>query len=206
MPLQEAFFELLQGSAQGGPTPESGWEEVVRRHSEKHRHYHKLQHLEDIHAALSIDRGTLDGPDAVLIAIAFHDSVYAVHRKDNEERSAALMRTLMAPFHLPAPTIERAVRHILATKDHTASQDPDTDLFTDADLSILGADAERYDQYTRQIRSEFAIYPDLLYKPGRRKVLQHFLTMPSIFKTTLFRERFEAQAKANLERELLASS
>lgn len=72
----------------------------------------------------------------------------------------------------------------------------------DADLSILGADWETYFSYMQKIRREYAVYPDLLYKPGRRKVIEHFLSMPVIFKTDIFRRRFEAQAQDNLKQEL----
>jgi predicted metal-dependent HD superfamily phosphohydrolase len=98
--------------------------------------------------------------------------------------------------------VERVVGHILATKSHHKSEDNDTNLFTDADLSVLGAPWEAYQEYYRQIRKEYAIYPDLLYKPGRRKVLQHFLDLPAIFKTAAFHTRYEGQARENLFREL----
>lgn len=42
----------------------------------------------------------------------------------------------------------------------------------------------------------------LLYRPGRRKVLDHFLDLPQRFKTPYFRERFEEQARVNLSAEL----
>ena len=46
------------------------------------------------------------------------------------------------------------------------------------------------------------MYPDMMYKPGRKKLLEHFLAMPHIFKTAFFRERLEVQARENLMREL----
>jgi len=75
-------------------------------------------------------------------------------------------------------------------------------LFTDADLSILGAEWPIYHNYTDQIRQEYAIYPDFMYKPGRKKVLLHFLKMERIFKTDYFYITFEAQAIKNIKQEL----
>jgi predicted metal-dependent HD superfamily phosphohydrolase len=46
------------------------------------------------------------------------------------------------------------------------------------------------------------MYPDFLYRPGRRKVLQHFLDMERIFKTEEFASKFEKQARVNLGWEL----
>jgi predicted metal-dependent HD superfamily phosphohydrolase len=82
------------------------------------------------------------------------------------------------------------------------SADSDINIFTDADLSVLGQDWNTYENYLIQIRKEYSIYPDFVYNSGRKKVLQHFLSMERIFKTNNFFEKLEAQAKENLQREL----
>jgi predicted metal-dependent HD superfamily phosphohydrolase len=53
------------------------------------------------------------------------------------------------------------------------------------------------------VRKEYAIYPDLLYRPGRIKVLKYFLEKPRIYHTPYFWEKYEEQARANMEAELL---
>ena len=200
--LENDLRELLHRHEVRADRIDELWQEVVKAHSSPGRHYHTLQHLEDLHAQLAEVRSALQDPDAVLLAIAYHDFIYRVSRKDNEERSAEVMRERMLPLGLPRPMVERAAEHIRATQRHEASADPDTDLFTDADLSILGSSRERYTLYTQQVRREYRRYPDLLYKPGRRKVLAHFLAMPHIFKTSHFRDRFEEQARLDLDAEL----
>ena len=202
-PLRSAFHELLQRYAVTAHEAQVLCRETVIAYGTDDRHYHTLQHLEDVYASMAEVWTQLDGPDAVLLAIVYHDIVYQATRSDNEERSAELMRARMQ-LHvgLPAHLVDRAANHILATKDHAQNAAPDTDLFTDADLSILGSHADRYAAYANEVRREFRIYPDLLYRPGRRKVLKHFLDMPQIFKTVYFRERFEEQARINLNAEL----
>ena len=79
---------------------------------------------------------------------------------------------------------------------------PDTNYFTDADLGILGQNEAEYLAYCKKIRMEYAMYPDELYYPGREKVIRHFLDMDQIFKTEIFRTRFEKQARYNLDMEL----
>ncbi|WP_336517694.1 hypothetical protein [Pollutibacter soli] len=93
---------------------------------------------------------------------------------------------------------QKCVHLILATKKHEPDPDEDTNLFTDADLAILGADEDAYLHYAVQIREEYRQYPDFLYKPGRKKVLKHFQEMKSIFKTTYFSNRFEKSARRNI--------
>ena len=69
-------------------------------------------------------------------------------------------------------------------------------------LSVLGSDWNTYELYSRQIRKEYGIYPDIVYKPGRRKVLLYFLELNNIYKTAFFAGRYERQARLNLRREL----
>ncbi|HEX2616745.1 MAG TPA: hypothetical protein VHL57_04335 [Flavobacteriales bacterium] len=201
-PFAEAFHIVLLEHDVPSSDGERLWQELEKAHTANGRHYHTLQHLEHLHAALVGVAHLCADRHALVLATAYHDAVYDILRKDNEERSAQLLQKRLQPFGVSPALIDRAVAHIHATKAHAASTDPDTDLFTDADLSILGAAPADYDHYTEQVRREYRYYPDLLYNPGRRKVLEHFLAMPVIFKTAAFRERLEAQARANLRREL----
>ena len=132
----------------------------------------------------------------------YHDIIYQVFRKDNEEQSAAFAKKVLADLGVAPERVERCVRHIQATKQHHWSDDPDCNYLLDMDLGILGSERERYELYTQQIRKEYRIFPDLLYKPGRKKVIDHFLGLDSIYKTEYFRALFEKQARNNLKWEL----
>jgi predicted metal-dependent HD superfamily phosphohydrolase len=132
----------------------------------------------------------------------YHDAVYNPLKKDNEEKSAVFAEERMKFINVPSPVIERCKNHILVTKSHRESADPDTNIFTDADLSILGQDWETYLEYCRQVRKEYSIYPDMMYNPGRKKALEHFLQMERIFKTDAFFEKYEVKAKENIKREI----
>ncbi|MDQ1163003.1 putative metal-dependent HD superfamily phosphohydrolase [Chryseobacterium sp. SORGH_AS 447] len=98
--------------------------------------------------------------------------------------------------------LQKVSDQILATKAHHESGDRDTDYLLDADLSVLGKSFETYMEYTKKIRKEYYIYPDFMYKPGRKKVLQHFLELKSIFKTNEFRDRYESTARENIRGEI----
>jgi len=175
---------------------------VHKAYSRPSRHYHTMAHLDNLHAQLLPVWNRLEDADAVVFAIAFHDLVYSNRVKNNERRSAERATELLGQAGIDPRTIQRCANHILATATHSLSDDPDTNFFTDADLSILGAAPQAYRRYAEQVRKEYGIYPDFLYIPGRRKVLAHFLTMPCIFKTEHFQQRYEAQARINLRDEL----
>lgn len=178
------------------------WDEVVKAYGDKKRYYHNLDHLNNMLAQLESCRQLIKDWDCVLYALFYHDYIYKSTAKDNEEQSAEVAKTKMKSLKLPNEKINIVVEMILATKIHNVSQNTDINYFTDADLSILGAPQDQYDRYTKDVRKEYSIYPDILYKPGRKKVLKHFLDMPAIFKTTFFKDRLETAARENIAREL----
>ena len=91
---------------------------------------------------------------------------------------------------------------VLVTRHDGEPKTPDEALLSDIDLAILGAGPKRFDEYETQVRAEYRHVPTALYRPGRRKVLNGFLERPRIYHTEWFRERYEAQARRNLERSL----
>jgi predicted metal-dependent HD superfamily phosphohydrolase len=178
------------------------WKEIESSYSAKSRHYHTLYHLKDLLQQLEQVRSEIANWDTVLFTLYYHDVVYNSRKGDNEERSAQYAIRRMKELGVPLNITGDCEKQIIATKSHQVSESGDTNLFTDADLSILGRDWEVYQRYTGNIRKEYAIYPDLIYKPGRRKVLRHFLAMERIFKTRYFYDKFERQARQNIEGEL----
>ncbi len=177
------------------------WYEIETAYHDKGRHYHNLLHLDHLLSELVPYQSHFQHWDTVVFAIAYHDVIYSILGNDNEEQSAVLAVKRLQSFGFDVEQTEHCRQLILATKKHEAG-DNDTNLFTDADLSILGASQADYVRYTQQVRSEYAIYPDLIYKPGRKKVLQHFLAMPRIFKTKPFFDRYENASRINLQGEL----
>jgi len=81
-----------------------------------------------------------------------------------------------------------------------------TNILLDLDLSILGKDPQYYLEYAAAVRKEYSIYPDFMYRRGRKKVLKKMLEQECIFKTDLFKEKYESQARKNLQSELLKIS
>ena len=199
--LEETFKSLAHRYQSDTQDAEKLWKELVMNYSAGNRHYHTLSHLHYLLIQISTCQNTITDLDAVLFALYYHDAVYDVLRKDNEEKSALLAEKRMTTLIVPHRRIVLCKQHILATKIHTLSANPDTNLFTDADLSILGEDWNTYCNYSNQVRKEYSVYPDLLYKPGRKKVLKHFLQMERIFKTNSFFNTYETQARKNIEKE-----
>ena len=167
------------------------------------RHYHTLQHLASLLHRL--DTIALQDRPVVELAVWFHDAVYHALKSDNEARSAAEALAFLQHSTLEPARQQRVAFLIGRTANHTLPQPADdTDLlaFLDADLSILGAPADVYREYARQIRREYRRVPLLLYRPGRRKVLAAMLAAPELFRTPAWRAELDAPARRNLQAEL----
>jgi len=200
--VAETFMSLVSRYTQDRALTEKLYLELVKSYSENGRHYHNLSHLNSLLQQILPLADQLKDLDTVLFALYYHDAVYRVLRNDNEERSARLAQKRLTILNIHSNRIEICKQHILATKAHGMSNNSDTNYFVDADVSILGQDSVTYKGYSEGVRKEYSIYPDIIYKPGRKKVLEHFLQMEKIYKTEPFFAKFESQARINLKREL----
>ena len=200
--LKETFIELLKNYTDDNRLINVLWTEIEKNHSSKKRHYHTLQHLENLLSQLTNVKGEIKNWETILFTLYYHDLIYNATKSDNEEKSAELAEKRMKEISVSSDIIEQCKKQILATKSHHKSIDSDTNYFTDADLSILGSGWDTYQLYCKNVRKEYAIYPAFIYNPGRKKVLNHFLSMDRIFKTDFFYYKFETQAKQNLQQEL----
>lgn len=199
--IKQEFLKSLNTYTSNSEQQLTMWSEIQKNYSEANRHYHNLAHLNSILTELKIHQDKFSNWDAIVFAIVYHDLVYDASKNNNEEQSAAIALQRLKQIVAPEYLTTFCEHLILATKKHESS-DMETNLFTDADLSILGSDSEAYQTYTRQIRLEYSIFPDLVYNPGRKKVLTHFLNMNNIYKTKEFWDKYEQRARANLHAEL----
>ncbi|MCW3127757.1 MAG: hypothetical protein JWO03_3415 [Bacteroidetes bacterium] len=180
--------------------PSDEWQRIEAAYSASGRHYHTLQHLCEVY--INLDEYYKGGvPISSIYALFYHDLVYNTLRSDNEKISADHARTSLRTQGADEAIIEKTACIILATADHD-SRDEETMIFLDADMAILGSDEKAYHDYTGKVRKEFSIYPDLLYKRGRRKFVDATLKRDRIFLTVAFQNKYENRARINLTNEL----
>ncbi|MGQ7854212.1 HD domain-containing protein [Pedobacter sp. WC2501] len=200
--LKDTFINLLTNYTDSDRIIPEFWAEIEENYTHKKRHYHTLSHLENLLTQLTEVKVSIESWESILFTMFYHDIIYDALKSDNEEKSAELAQKRMSHISVPNHIIDNCKTQIIATKKHLAYPEPDTNYFTDADLSILGQSLENYTTYSQNVRKEYSIYPDLIYNPGRKKVLEHFIKMERIFKTDYFYKKFESQAKSNLQFEL----
>jgi predicted metal-dependent HD superfamily phosphohydrolase len=193
------LWTRLTGSTDGA---DHAFRRLRRAHRQLWRSYHDTSHVVAVLAELDTVRDLLEDPDAAEIAVWFHDAVYVPWRPHNEEKSAELARRFLEPTGIDPKRLDCIVRHILATRHQVEPSDPDSRFVVDADLAILGASQERYDEYERQVRREYIWVPRSEFQTGRIAILRQFLDRPMIYSTAAFRGRLETAAWRNLSRAL----
>ncbi|HET8604820.1 MAG TPA: hypothetical protein VFM09_12890 [Marmoricola sp.] len=176
-------------------------ERLCAAYDDPARGYHDLRHLAEV--LQRIDELVPAGHptrDALLLAAWFHDAVYeGSMAEDNEERSARLAERELAG----TPHVDEVARLVRLTAGHRpADDDLDGQLLCDADLAILAAGPERYDDYTAGVRAEYAAVPERAFREGRRLVLEDLLAKDTLFHTPAARERWEDRARANVLAEI----
>ena len=178
------------------------FEELIPIYSSPDRAYHNLAHIQACLAEFEVVRTLASNPIAMQTAICFHDVIYDTHAHDNEERSADFAREQLQLAGADETLISTVVELILATK-HNQPVSGDAALLVDIDLAILGKPADEFARYDTAIRQEYAWVSEEAYRAGRSKVLQSFLDRETIYQTEFFRNRYEVQARLNLQQALL---
>ena len=188
-----------QAWAELGLAPPSDlFEQLLGAYSEPQRHYHSKQHLAECLSLFGQAQHLAEHPGQVAIALWFHDAIYDVRGKSNEQQSADWALRVLRSANAGTDVQQRVERLIMATRHDATPTDSDQQLLVDSDLSILGANPERFAEYDRQVRAEYSWVPGFIYNMKRKSVLKAFLARPSIYNTSYFRERYEQQAHINL--------
>lgn len=182
--------------------------DLLRRWAEPQRRYHTTRHLVEVFWALEDleAAGVVDARHGTLGRLVgwFHDAVYdpAAAIGDNEAASAELAVRDLHALGVRGADVETVRDLVLATEQHHLAGDGLAAAFHDADLWILSSPAERYAEYTAQVREEYAAVPDDAFRAGRAAILRPFLERESIYATGFARETWEERARANLAAEL----
>lgn len=179
--------------------PRTSFDALCRAYAEPQRHYHTLQHLHECLGQADDVLRLAERPGEVLIALWFHDAVYDPRARGNEAASADWARDTVAVAG-SRDAAERVHGLVMATEHHALPDGPDAKMLVDVDLSVLGADAARFDEYDRQVRAEYRHVPELIFRAKRRSVLQGFLARRRIYNTDAYVSRLEARARENLRR------
>lgn len=167
------------------------------------RTYHNWAHIQTLLAHYDRNLDRMHDPDAVEIALYYHDVVYVPGSKTNETESAVIMVQELDGRAAEAE-VSAADLIIRATAAHAVPEGTprnlahDCALFLDMDLAILGAEPEAFDAFDANIRAEFSMIPDEIFLPRRRAAMQTFLDRERIYITDAFHNNHDEAARRNL--------
>lgn len=209
---------VVARAALDGPLilPVEQWRSLRAAYAAAPRAYHHFGHVQDVLAHYcAVDAGVgWHRPHEVWLAALYHDVVYVPGRSDNEAASARLaIEHIERRWPQPGIDSRRVADLILLTAHHgslrfeeagTGEAGEDARLFLDCDMAILGALPEAFAAYDLAIAEEYSAVPRWLYRIKRRKFFRKLLASDRIFLSDFFCERFEAQARRNLQAALKA--
>lgn len=171
--------------------------------SDPERGYHGVRHLRECMALWMLWRGEARCPWTVALALWFHDAIYDPRAGDNEQRSAAWAARELVGAGVSASRAQEVYDLVMMTSHDgapaAAEGNRDADLLLDIDLAILGSDEGRFAAYEAGVREEYAWVPGPVYRARRAAVLAGFLARERIYRTEAARQRFETQARRNLQ-------
>lgn len=202
MNMEKIFTDIAKKYSDDNSLIKKLWVEIEESYSTNNRFYHNLTHIRNIISELSLVKEKINDWNTILFSAFYHDIVYDVKSPSNEEDSAEFAQTRLLQISYPSDKINLCISQILATKGHSLSDNTDTNYFVDADLSILGKEWKFYSVYCQQVRQEYSIYSDSLYKQGRTKVLESFLSKDRLYMTDYFFQAYEEKARYNIAKEI----
>ncbi len=205
--MDKARFEQLwlrcanDGEAAGGAVS-TLFNEVAGHYTEGHRRYHTPEHIEHCLVQFDAARTGMRWPDAVELAVWYHDVIYDSGAHDNELRSAQLFER-RARDRIPDKLIDKVQGMIMATAH--AAKTPETRdqaYLVDIDLSSFGLPWEKFIEDSIAVREEFPQMPDDEFYCKQGEFLRSLLAREHFCFTRFFRERHEARARDNISRYL----
>ena len=202
-PHAEQVDLLAPWTAALGEHAAAAGRDLVGRYAEPHRRYHDRRHLSEVLDALAVLRPGGDLPPTVVCAAYAHDAVYDPTASDNEQRSAAVVASVLDRLGQPSGFVDEVVRLVLLTATHTpADEDAAGALLCDADLAVLAAPDARYRDYAAAVRGEYRHLSDDAFRTGRSAVLRELVGRPRLYATPEGVRRWDGAARRNLRQEL----
>ncbi len=176
--------------------------DLVNTYSQKHRYYHNLNHI--LFGLKELDKVQEQTENYPILSMSwwYHDVIYDVHKRNNEEMSAAKLTAILRSNHFSEKLIQQVKNLILTTQLDQEPQTIDEKIISDIDLAIFGQKPDVFKQYEDNIRKEYSHVLEEKYKKARAKILQQFLDRDNIYYSSYFRQQYEKQAQENLLKSL----
>jgi predicted metal-dependent HD superfamily phosphohydrolase len=176
------------------------YQRLLAGYGEPQRHYHTLDHIEHCLGMFDDCKQLVSEPDALELAIWFHDVILVAGRRDNEAMSAKLYLELSAAVQ--RDEMRQLIARLIMATLHNGDQldDADSIYMVDIDLSSFGLPWEAFLRDSLNLRAENPQLDDADYQLNQTGFQRGLLARPRFFLSDYFHDRFEQQARDNLAR------
>jgi len=201
--LNQARFEnLWSRCCPSESSSEALFNGIIASYAEPRRRYHTGAHVEFCLRQFDLGRDEMDrNTDAIELALWFHDVEYDPGATDNELRSAERFKRAAAGKMNP-DLIKQVYRLIISTVHHESPEAVDEQYVVDIDLSGFGLPWHEFTRDSLNVRNEFPGLTDRAFAEKNGGFLKCLLDRPSIYSTKFFRDRYEHQARENMQKQI----
>ncbi len=165
------------------------------------RYYHDLNHIRACLRHIDAVGSRLNHPDAVEMALWFHDVIYEPGAQDNERRSAEFF-TEIAVTVADVGFADEVSGLIMMTVHPSTPRTLDEKFTVDIDLASFGLPWEEFASLGELVRKEFPHSSDRDFEARQLRFFEMLTRQRYFYFTDFFRSRFEANAQANLRRRI----
>ena len=129
------------------------YDDLISMYEEPWRTYHNFDHISSCLGWFDLCKAHAEDPDAIEMAIWFHDCIYTVGASDNEARSRDLFLE-RSDGELEDGFRNRVARLIMDTCHRNKPESPDGQLLADIDLTNFGLHWNEYIANSSNVRQE----------------------------------------------------
>ncbi|MFO6423322.1 hypothetical protein [Motilimonas sp. KMU-193] len=195
---QTRWLNLMQ--AMGFPPSIGCYQALEKAYSQPHRYYHTVKHIDAMLKHFDSVKLLAEQSAELELAIWFHDAIYNIPSSRNELDSALWAKEFVLTNQYDEAGAKRIFDLIMATQQHEKSSLIDANIIVDTDLAILGSSPATYAEFEQNIRREYHMVPEDIYRAKRAEILEHFLAQGSIYKLDSFISQYESAARENISR------
>jgi pantetheine-phosphate adenylyltransferase len=207
--LQKKWEELCKRLEARYDT-EKVFRELIKDYSEPHRKYHGISHLKTCLNEFEQIRDMADDKNVLETAIWFHDIVNkpgdseSSDSSDEEKSAQWAYSTISHTMGLGNEFAEKVASLILVTKHSKPAKSKDEAFLMDIDLVSFGRSERIFNIYRDNVRAEYASVSPEIFEKKSAEILSSFVppNRDSIYQSDFFKNRYETQARKNLQREI----
>jgi len=179
---------------------EAIYHRLLAGYQEPQRHYHTLDHIKHCLTLFEDCKALVSEPDALELAIWFHDVILVCGERDNEARSAQLYLELSDGIQ--RESLRQLVWRLIMATLHNGDylDDADSRYMVDIDLASFGLPWDEFLRDSMNVRIESRHLCDADYYLNQTGFQQSLLARSRFYLSDFFFERLENQARNNLAR------